>query len=204
MKALCLSVLLLFVLQVFAHEPAISSTMIYDQNSKRILVIKTSLTAFEGEVEYYYGKNAFKTADEFRLLVIKHFEKNCFVIMNNDTVKLIKPTVVLGHEITVFAELANSPEKPTSCYVKNTCFKDLHNNMCELFLSLKGLPQKQYILNAENKNEVTLKLVNNQWVVENPTKFSYSAYLWLGGLAIVIILAVVVTIKNKLKDRNTN
>jgi hypothetical protein len=173
--------------------------MIYDQNSKRILVIKTSLTAFEGEVEYYYGKNAFKTADEFRLLVIKHFEKNCFVIMNSDTVKLIKQTVVLGHEITVFAELANSPEKPTSCYVKNTCFKDLHNNMCELFLSLKGLPQKQYILNAENKNEVTLKLINNEWVVENANDVNhlYSTVFWVGGLLLITILAFVFTFRKK-------
>lgn len=199
MKVVCLSVLLLFTHLVYGHEPAISSAMIYDQNSKRILVIKTSLTAFEGEVEYYYGKNAFKTADEFRLLVIQHFEKNCFVIMNGDTVKLIKPTVVLGHEITVFAELANSPEKPTSCYVKNTCFKDLNNNMCELILSLKGLPQKQYILNAENKNEVTLKFVNNQWEIVNPITFSNikSTYWWLAGLLVVVILAVVFTFRKK-------
>lgn len=200
MKVCYLVLLIAFSKLVYGHEPALSSAMIYDQNSKRLIAIKSSLTAFEGEVEYYYGKNAFKKTDEFRQLVIQHFEKNCFVIINKDTIKLIKPNVILGHETTVFAELANSPEKVTSCYVTNTCFKDMHNNMCELILSLKGLPQKQYILNAENKNAVTLKLVNNQWVVENPIIFSNinSTYFWLGGLLIIIVLAVVVTIrKNK-------
>lgn len=203
MKVFCLVLLLACSKLLYAHEPALSSAMIYDQNSKRLIAIKSSLTAFEGEVEYYYGKNAFKTADEFRQLVIQHFEKNCYVIINNDTIKLIKPTVILGHETTVFAELANAPEKVTSCYVTNTCFKDMHNNMCELILSLKGLPQKQYILNAENKNEVTLKLKNNQWVVENAkgSNHLYSTIFWVAGLLLITILAFVFTFRKKASEK---
>ena len=151
---------------LFAHSPDLSSMMIYEQNGKYFLAIKSSLTAFEGEIDYHYNKNAYKTPEEFQQLVSQHFQKNCLLFINNDTIKFIHPTVVLGHETTVFAELLNVPDKFNSLYVRNTVFKDMPNNMCELILTLKGLPQKQYILTNENKQEVKLSVENDNWEVE--------------------------------------
>ena len=177
---------------LFAHSPDLSSMMIYEQNGKYFLAIKSSLTAFEGEIDYHFNKNAYKTPEEFQQLVSKHFQKNCLLIINNDTIKFINPTVVLGHETTVFAELLNVPDKFNSLYVRNTVFKDMPNNMCELILTLKGLPQKQYILTNENKQEVKLSVENDNWEVEETNaSFFKSSNLLLWSLLFLSVLVVV-------------
>ena len=177
---------------LFAHSPDLSSMMIYEQNGKYFLAIKSSLTAFEGEIDYHFKENAYKTPEDFQQLVSQHFQKNCLLIINNDTIKFINPTVVLGHETTVFAELLNVPDKFNSLYVRNTVFKDMPNNMCELILTLKGLPQKQYILTNENKQEVKLRVENDNWEVEETNaSFFKSSNLLLWSLLFLSVLVVV-------------
>ena len=177
---------------LFAHSPDLSSMMIYEQNGKYFLAIKSSLTAFEGEIDYHFKENAYKTPEDFQQLVSQHFQKNCLLFINNDTIKFIHPTVVLGHETTVFAELLNVPDKFNSLYVRNTVFKDMPNNMCELILTLKGLPQKQYILTNENKQEVKLSVENDNWEVEETNaSFFKSSNLLLWSLLFLSVLVVV-------------
>ncbi|MFM7488129.1 MAG: hypothetical protein ACKO13_14560, partial [Cytophagales bacterium] len=100
-----------------AHSPDLSSMMIYEQNGKFLMIIKSSLTAFEGEINYIYGKNAYKTPEEFIQLVIKHVRKSSFVIINNDTIRFANVQVMLGHETTLFAELTGSPTDYKSIFV---------------------------------------------------------------------------------------
>lgn len=198
---LCLSV------KGLAHNPDISSLMIYEQNRKYFLAIKSSLTAFEGEVDYHFNKNAYKTPEEFQQLVSKHFQKKCLLIINNDTIKFSQPTVVLGHETTVFVELPNVTEKISELYLKNEMFADLHHSQCEVILMIKGYPQKQYILSNENLHEVKLLIENGNWLVEE-TRFSFSksSYLLLGLLLILSVLLVVAIAiwrkKNRLNSNN--
>ena len=184
----------------YAHQPDLSSLMIYEQNGKHLLIIKSSLTAFEGEIDYCFEKNAYKTPEDFQALVIKHFQKNCFLIINNDTIKCLNPRVILGHETTVFAELLNFPNNINNIYVKNTLFKDIPNNACELILSIKGLPQKQYILNKDNKQEVKLSLENNVWTIDDLSNPFYktSNLIFLGVFSLlVLMIASIVILKKK-------
>ena len=202
MKSICLILFFLCAKLVQAHEPELSNLMIYEQNGKYFLVIKSSLTAFEGEIEYLFGKNSYKTPEEFQLLVIKHLQNNCLVIINDDTFKLSNPKVVLGHETTVFAELLNAPKKFNSIYVKNTLFKDMPNNMCELILSLKDLPQKQYILSKGNEYEVKLKVENGNWTVLK-SSFKTPKLLFLFILSIAASVVVIIKLRKK-KNINKN
>ena len=199
MKSVVLILFLLCTNIVHAHQPDLSNLMIYEQNGKYILVIKSSLTAFEGEVDYLFGKNAYKSPEEFQLLVIKHFQKNCKLIMNNEPIKLINPKVILGHETTLFAELSLVPKKISSIYVKNTLFKDMPVSLCEMILTLNDLPQKQYLLNNVNNYEVELQLENNSWtVVENDSP--NTTLILLAVVAFVLsasIVAVFVIRKRK-------
>jgi hypothetical protein len=200
LKSIFLILFFLCAKLVQAHEPELSNLMIYEQNGKYFLVIKSSLTAFEGEIEYLFGKNTYKTPEEFQLLVIKHLQNNCLITINDDTFKLSNPKVVLGHETTVFAELLNAPKKFNSIHVKNTFFKDMPNNMCELILSLKYLPQKQYILSKGNEYEVKLKVENGNWTV---LKSSYKTPKLLFLFILSIAASVVVIIKLR-KKKNIN
>jgi hypothetical protein len=200
MKSVYLFLLLLCAKAVQAHEPDLSNLMIYEQNGKCLLVIKSSLTAFEGEIDYLFGKNAYKSPEAFQQLVIKHFQNNCLVMMNGDTVKLINPTVLLGHESTLIAELLNTPNKVNSIYIRNRLFKDMPSNMCEIILTLKGLPQKQYILDNANKQEVKLTIENNNWTVVKAVDWSYKNPSLVFGLVFlgVVSAAIIVAIrKNK-------
>lgn len=184
----------------YAHQPDLSSLMIYEQNGKHLLIIKSSLTAFEGEIDYCFEKNAYKTPEDFQALVIKLFQKNCFLIINNDTIKCLNPRVILGHETTIFVELSNIPNNINSIYVKNTLFKDIPNNACELILSIKDLPQKQYILNKDNKQEVKLSLENNLWTIDDLSNPFYktSNLIFLGVFSLlVLIVAIIVILKKK-------
>ncbi len=175
--------------------------MIYEQNGKYILVIKSSLTAFEGEVDYLFGKNAYKSPEEFQLLVIKHFQKNCKLIMNNEPIKLINPKVILGHETTLFAELSLVPKKISSIYVKNTLFKDMPVSLCEMILTLNDLPQKQYLLNNVNNYEVELQLENNSWTVVEDA--SPNTTLTLLAVVAFILSASVIAVMVIRKKKNS-
>ncbi len=171
----------------FAHTPDLASLMIYEQNGKTILLVNSSLTAFEGEVEYHYGKDAYKTPEEFNQLVVSYFKENCFVVANSDTVKFSNVQVQLGHETNLFAELDNVPKSLTSLYVKNALFKDLYSNKCELIMTLNGLPQKQFILNNGNGHEVSLTIENKEWMAVAAEKSTSSNRMLLFGVAAIFL-----------------
>ena len=192
MKLRLLPLLLFYVNIAFAHQPDLSNLMIYEQNGKKVLVLKSSLTAFEGEVDFHFKKGAFKSPEEFTELAIKHFTANCFVIVNGDSIELINPRVILGHETTIFALLEKMPNEIESIFLKNTFFKDIHNNQCEFIMMLKGKPQYQYILNTDNKQEIALAFENNKWmVVENKDSRLKVMYVFIGGVLLLIIGLVV-------------
>ncbi len=200
MKSFVLFLLLLSTNIVQAHQPDLSNLMIYEQNGKYLLVIKTSITAFEGEIDYLFGKNAYKSPEEFQQLVIKHFQKNCKLVMNNENIKLINPKVILGHETTLFAELSNVPKTISSIYVKNTLFKEMPVSLSELILTLNSVPQKQWLLNNVNNYEVELQLENNSWIVVEDTSPNTTFILLVIGVLILSasIVSVIVNRKRKL------
>lgn len=185
--------MLFFTSFLFAHSPDLSSLMIYEQNGKKFIAIKSSLTAFEEVVVYHYGKDSYKTPQEFNKLAIKHFTKSCFVIINNDDITFTNLQIQLGHETTLFAELENVPETITTYYVKNIMFKDMPNNQCELILSHKDLPQKQVILNNENKHEVQFRIENNKWEIEEISIIGKNMFIIVGSMLFVILIAIVFT-----------
>ncbi len=201
MRTVQLIIFLLCFKAVSAHTPDLASVMIYNQNGSSILVMKSALTAFEGEVDYIFGKDAYKTPEEFNQLVIQHFQKNCVIIANGDTLKFSNVQVQLGHETNLFAELDNLPETIESFYVSNTFFQDTHNNQCEVILALNGYPQKQYVLNDDNNHVVKLEMNAKEWVVDENTdalNFAPGSLVGLAALSIAAILALAI-IRRKYK-----
>jgi len=198
MKVIPLLIVSLLFNVAYAHQPDLSTMMVYEQNGKSILVLKGSLTAFEGEVDFHFKKGAYKTPEEFIQLVTKHFEKNCLVTINNEVIKLENLKVILGHETTLFVELVNKPENLKTLLIRNTFFKDMPNNQCELILTENGLPQYQYIFNDKNDHEVKLTIEKNKWVLEEPdTSILKSSSFLCGGLIFLISLMIIGTLFKK-------
>ncbi len=192
-RYLSLAMLLFCFRAGWAHQPDLSSLMIYEQNGKSILLIKSSLTAFEQEIIYLYGKDSYKTPQEFQQLVIKHFQKNCLITINDETIQFASPQVILGHETTVVAELSNRPKTIKSVYLKNTLFKDMPNNVCEVILTLNNLPQKQFILGSNLYLDAKLKVENGRWLVAETGTDLYKkpAFILLGILLVIVSLIII-------------
>jgi hypothetical protein len=182
---------ILFFQKLNAHSLELSSLMIYEQEGKRFLVIKSSISAFQEEIDFHYKKNRYKTPEEFMQLVLKHFEKNYALIINNEKIRFINTRVILGHETTLFAELANVPKQINSLQMSNNFFKDMNNNQCELILSFNNLPQKQYIFNNENNHAVQLNVKNNLWIEEDPNNpfFKNTKFLYLTLIVSLLVIA---------------
>jgi hypothetical protein len=74
-------------------SPDLSSLMIYEENGKTFLVIKSSIAAFEGEVVYLYGKESYKTPQEFNELAILSISKKTVLLLLT-----MKPLSLLIHK----------------------------------------------------------------------------------------------------------
>lgn len=190
-RCFSLIVLMFSGLMAHAHQPDLSSLMIYEQGGKSFLAIKSALSAFENEIEYSYPKGAYKTPAEFQELVIQHFQKKSFLVINGDTIKFLHPQVNLGHETTLFAELSDIPVDIESMHIKNAIFGDISNSICEVIITLKDIPQKQFLLTSENKHEARLNVENGNWVlVENEHPLFTKLSLAFSGIFVVAIFLV--------------
>ncbi len=194
--------LILFLLSsciTYGHGPDLAIMMVYQQNGKTLLVVKSSLTAFEGEVDFIFGKNAYKSPEEFQLLAISHFQKKCSVVFDGDTIGFNNPNVILGHETTLITELSNVPARFNSIDIRNTMFGDIPANMCEVILALNGLPQKQYILNNQNKHIARFKLDGGKWTLDESThSINYMAVLFV---SMVLLIALTILLFERKKGK---
>ncbi|MBC5837857.1 hypothetical protein H8R24_08065 [Flavobacterium sp. F-60] len=149
-----------------AHSPDFSTSVLSKtDNGIYVLQITSSLAAFQGEIDYLYTTNAYKTPEAFKKLVVDHFNKNVFFIANEkDTLKFGAPLVLLGHESKLIVEVLNIPKNISSLYFKNSMFKDMPHNQMAVIMLADGLPKDQHVLENENEQTVSLELQEGKWV----------------------------------------
>jgi hypothetical protein len=188
----------------YAHQSDLSTSVLSKTpDGKYVLQITSSLTAFEGEINYLYSKNAYKTADGFRDLVIDHFRKNVvFIVNDKDTLKFAQPLVILGHETKLVVEVLNIPADIKTIYYRNTMFKDMPHNQMAVILLTEGLPIEQYILENENKQTVQLELKEGKWnsieVTKNILNTKNILYCLSAVLILIISTLVIMFNRNKM------
>ena len=173
----------------FAHQPDLSTIMLYqDEQGRSYLQIYGALTAFEGEIDYIYSEKSYKTPEQFKQLVLKHFKKNVFFIINsNDTLRLERPHVILGHETKVVCEVFGFPKKINELMIKNTMFIDIPNNQSLVILLQKGFPVQQFKLNNSNQQQVNLKLTNGNWELVNLDQYKFNYWVVIIVISLVFL-----------------
>lgn len=173
----------------FAHQPDLSTMMLYqDEQGRSYLQIYGALTAFEGEIDYKYSEKSYKTPEQFKQLVLKHFKKNVFFIVNsNDTLRLERPQVILGHETKVVCEVFGFPKKINELMIKNSMFIDIPNNQSLVILLQKGLPVQQFKLNNSNQQQVNLKLTNGNWELVNLDQYKFNFWVVIILISLVFL-----------------
>ena len=173
----------------FAHQPDLSTMMLYqDEHGRSFLQIYGALTAFEGEIDYIYSEKSYKTPEQFKQLVLKHFKKNVFFIVNsNDTLRLERPQVILGHETKVVCEVFGFPKKINELMIKNTMFIDIPNNQSLVILLQKGFPVQEFKLNNSNQQQVNLKLTNGNWELVNLDQYKFNFWIVIIVISLVFL-----------------
>ena len=190
----CLFFMALFVsFASYAHQPDVSTAVLSKtDDGKYILQITSSLSAFEGEIDYLYSKGAYKTPEDFIKLVVDHFNKNVFFIVNEkDTLKFGKPLVLLGHESKLVVEVLNFPKNTNSFYFRNTMFKDMPHNQMAVMMLIEGFPKEQYILANENEQTIQLELKEGAWVTNDSDELKMKNVLYISFFLILAMLPLV-------------
>lgn len=190
----CLFFMALFVsFASYAHQPDLSTAVLSKtDDGKYILQITSSLSAFEGEIDYLYSKGAYKTPEDFIKLVVDHFNKNVFFIVNEkDTLKFGKPLVLLGHESKLVVEVLNFPKNTNSFYFRNTMFKDMPHNQMAVMMLIEGFPKEQYILANENEQTIQLELKEGAWVTNDSDELKMKNVLYISFFLILAMLPLV-------------
>ncbi|WP_405371045.1 hypothetical protein [Nonlabens sp. Asnod2-A12] len=153
-------VFMLMSLTAAAHQPTTSTTMFSKtENGTWVLQVNSSLTAFESEIHYHYGKDSYKTAQEFEELVIKYLKKHIVVLANNKIViNLNQAYVKLGHETNVVFEIDAIPTPLTSMTVTNNSFKDINRSKSAFIILMDGYEKDHFVL--EKDNNFTASIIN--------------------------------------------
>jgi len=196
------SVLMIFLLMsntLFAHQPDLSNIVISKtDNGQVILQINSSLTAFQQEVNFVNGEGFYKSPEEFRNLVIKHFNSRFSMIINKkDTIQFKNPKVFLGHETKLVVEIIGLPETINSIQLKNTLFKDIYHSQSIVIFLLEQFPTQKFSLDVDNKYQINVVLKDGNWENILEEKMT-SNFKYVGYFAILlVILAVFLVLKRK-------
>ena len=197
------SVLMIFLLMsntLFAHQPDLSNIVISKtEKGQVILQVNSSLTAFQQEVNFVNGEGFYKSPEEFRNLVIKHFNSRFSMIINKkDTIQFKNPKVFLGHETKLVVEIIGLPETINSIQLKNTLFKDIYHSQSIVIFLLEQFPTQKFSLDVDNKYQINLALKKGNWenILEEKmtSNFKYVGYFTI----LLVILAVFLVLKRKI------
>ena len=198
-----LMIILLMSNSLLAHQPDLSNIVISKtDNGQVILQINSSLTAFQQEVNFINGEGFYKSPEEFRNLVIKHFNNSFSIIINKkDTLQFKNPKVFLGHETKFVTEIIGLPKTINSIQLKNELFKDIYHSQSIVIFLLDQFPKKKYSLNNDNQHQINIAIKDGNWV-NNLEKSSDFDFKCIGYLAILFVFATLLVLFLKKLKKN--
>ena len=151
-----------------AHNPNTSTFILSKAADGKYLVrLDGALTGVEAQINETYSTDAYKTAEEFQQLANEHFVKSLTLSINDQPIKVVNPSVQLGHGTQFSAEAQGIGDTVESIDLTNTFFKDLHGNRMTVVLLSDQFPKTQYTLSDSNEHHLSLQLVDGQWQQNN-------------------------------------
>ncbi|GAK75913.1 hypothetical protein JCM19296_1510 [Nonlabens ulvanivorans] len=190
---------------VEAHNPSQSGTLLYQINDTDWAVqVSSSLSAFEGEVAFRFGKDSFASPEEFKEQVIQLLSENINISFNGGkNLKLVSPLVILGHETKVVFQILNVPNSINSLTVKNSSFKNVSRNKSLLVVAEKNGAKNKFTLESSNDHTVNLISSDQGLIIVKEEKASSLLNIWtlsIAGLLLIMIIGLIY-FKNK-KQKN--
>lgn len=191
MKKIVALFLILMGINTYAHQPHLASFVFSKtDDGKYVVQFVGALTGFEGEINYNYGENAFKSPEEFRALVIDYFNKSTTFSINQQKMTFENPMVILGHETKLVAEVTDVPETVESIEFKNTFFQNTsHNQLTVLFVDSE-FPKEKWVLSNKNQHRIRLIKTNGKWEDKSTYQKGHLVYYGI-ALGVLIFLSIV-------------
>lgn len=101
-----------------AHQPDPSSTMLTEQETKRLLQVS---------IEGHFGESSHGTSKEFQELVVNYVRDNISILLNDANATILRNGMIkLGHETKVILQLAGAPEIVQSLTVETAQLTNHH------------------------------------------------------------------------------
>lgn len=191
--------LIVISINTYAHQPNLASFILSKtENGKNIVQLTGALTGFEGEINYNFGKNSFKTPEEFRQLVIRRFKETTSFFINEKQVTFKNPIVILGHETKLVTEVIGLPKNAKEIKLTSTFFENTSQNQIATLFILDNYPQEKYVLSNKNKHTINLIYENEKWI-ENKSKYNNFIHLII-VISVFILVSTGVYLKNYKKN----
>jgi hypothetical protein len=157
LKIGCLILLLVFVVNGYAHNPQVSTiSMIQNENNKWSVFITAPLYTFQLVIKEKYPEMNMDSISPFEMQkLILDLVKNNLKINGATDLKLTNDKVQLAHETSVFFDLNKDDFLPIA--ISFAAFDKLYNHFTLLKIVSKKEKEITYILNTENAFEYPKK-----------------------------------------------
>jgi hypothetical protein len=178
LKIGCLTLLLLFVVSGYAHNPQVSTiSIIQNENKKWSVFVTAPLYTCQLAIKEKYPEMNMDSIrpSEMQKLILDLVKSN-LKINGDEVLKFTNDKVQLAHETSVFFDISNDDFLPTT--ISFTAFSQLYNHFTLLKIVSKTEKEITYILNTEN---------TFQYPKKNET-YSTPYYLYLAICLVSIIL----------------
>lgn len=150
LKIGCLTILLLFAVNGYAHNPQVSTiSIIQNENKKWSVFITAPLYTCQLAIKEKYPQMNMDNIrpSEMQKLMLDLVKSN-LKINGDEVLKLTNDKVQLAHETTIFFDINNDHLLPTE--ISFTAFSQLYNHFTLLKIVSKTEKEITYILNTEN------------------------------------------------------
>ncbi len=151
LKIGCSILLLLFVVNGYAHNPQVSTiSIIQNENKKWSVFVTAPLYTCQLAIKEKYPElnmDSIRPSEMQKLML--DLVKSNLKINGDEVLKLTNDKVQLAHETTIFFDINNDHLLPTE--ISFTAFSQLYNHFTLLKIVSKTEKEITYILNTDNK-----------------------------------------------------
>lgn len=189
-KGISFLLALLFTIQVFGHNPQVSTLAFNKKSSGNWnFMLRAPLMSFQLALEHQFPKTNVNglTPEEFKQLITTHLQNNIVVNTDNDR-KLIMESIsiALGHEVLIMVKLNAAVPFSSIQSISNHFFFTLNDHFSILSIVVDGNEMMKTVLNNENNFKAQ---INGVKVAElaKPGENGYGQIALYAFLIIVVI-----------------
>ena len=178
-KMILFSIIFINTIHLYAHNAQLSTVaLVQGKDYKWHLILSASLTAYQIELKNNNPSLNMDSlnADKFQELLLKHLRAKIKIVANDDYQGILENgRVILGHQTDINFEVSGMPKKLQLLDFQQLGFETLRDHYCIFKIISLENEAGSFILQKENKYNVTLKELNHVFTQQTVNNSLYSA-----------------------------